>query len=150
MHDSLRAPLLIHFVAAGVVFVDARGDGSPADGDPPVANVVGGSPSAPGAYPWMVALVDSREPDNLQALLCGGSLVHPRWVVTAASCLVDRLPTDVYVLSLDGEILDVNDNYLGSDSRVSFTAEVGRVYVVRASTALPEETGAYTLELTSP
>lgn len=42
--------------------------------------IVGGWVSAPGAWPWQVALLLKGE----QA--CGGSLISPEWVVSAAHC----------------------------------------------------------------
>ncbi|KAL4609098.1 transmembrane protease serine 3 [Arapaima gigas] len=43
--------------------------------------IVGGNLSAPGQFPWQVSLHFER------IHLCGGSIVAPRWVVTAAHCV---------------------------------------------------------------
>ena len=64
--------------------------------------IVGGRPAQPGAFPWMVALLNAAEPDPFQAQFCGGSLVAPEWVLTAAHCFFDpRGEPDVDVQSLD-------------------------------------------------
>ena len=49
--------------------------------------IVGGNDAAAGEYPWMAALVQADEPDNYAAFFCGGSLIHPRWVLTASHCV---------------------------------------------------------------
>lgn len=53
---------------------------------PPFARVVNGVDASPHSWPWQISLrVRGRH-------ICGGSLIRPDWVVTAAHC-VDRNPS---------------------------------------------------------
>ena len=49
--------------------------------------LVGGSPAASGAYPWMTFLVIEDQWGGFSQ--CGGSLIAPLWVLTAAHCVED-------------------------------------------------------------
>lgn len=60
--------------------------------------IVGGTEvSPPGAYPFMVAVVASGS-DSYSGQFCGGSLIAPGWVMTAAHCVVDETAAGVDVV----------------------------------------------------
>jgi len=47
--------------------------------------IVGGQEATPGEYPWQ-AFVEIGD-DNIGYYMCGGSLIAPQWVLTAAHCV---------------------------------------------------------------
>ena len=65
---------------------------------PQDTDIVGGGPASPGEWPWQVRL-------QIGAALCGGSLIHPRWVLTAAHCLQEVEPDEIGVVLGDHDRL---------------------------------------------
>jgi len=52
-------------------------------------DIVGGRESSPGAWPWQAALVRASYEDAYDGQFCGGSLIAPEWVLTAAHCVAN-------------------------------------------------------------
>uniref|UniRef100_A0A8C3VUL4 Ovochymase 2 n=1 Tax=Catagonus wagneri TaxID=51154 RepID=A0A8C3VUL4_9CETA len=48
------------------------------------SRIVGGSQVAKGSYPWQVSL------KRRQKHVCGGTIISPQWVITAAHCVANR------------------------------------------------------------
>ncbi len=70
--------------------------------------IVGGSVVNDNRYPWMAALVDSGEPDASTGQFCGGSLIAPDWVLTAAHCVEDVNAAGANVLLGQRNLTDNN------------------------------------------
>lgn len=45
---------------------------------------MGGEKAPPGKWPWVVSVQTSS------FHFCGGSIVHPWWILSAAHCFIDR------------------------------------------------------------
>ncbi|MFP7753158.1 S1 family peptidase [Thermodesulfobacteriota bacterium B35] len=93
MQRFLFIVLLVALLAVSITLpVDAGTDPAP-----PAGKVLGGSDTAPGSWPWMVALLNAAEPDLYYAQFCGGALISADWVVTAAHCVASADADDIDV-----------------------------------------------------
>ncbi|XP_037809760.1 coagulation factor IX-like [Lucilia sericata] len=59
---------------------------------PQSAAIIRGTRAALGEYPWQVVI--KKNPSDL--LLCGGSIINNKWILTAAHCIECRDP--IYML----------------------------------------------------
>lgn len=78
-----RVQVLSNLLLAGSLVCGLNG---PALAETDTEMIVGGQPAAQGKYPWQVRLYESMDDD---IGFCGGSIIAPQWILTAAHCLVD-------------------------------------------------------------
>ncbi len=73
----------------------ACGVASGTSSDDPLDPIVGGYEANPNSIPWQVGLIDTSW--STCQLGCGGTLVSPQHVITAAHCTVGKLPYNTFI-----------------------------------------------------
>ena len=103
--EAIRPISLAAALAAALAFA------SPASAGESDSRIVGGSATAIESVPWQVAVVkDARFSGNdFQRQFCGGTLIAPRIVQTAAHCVFQNDPDDLVIprTNMDPDDLDV-------------------------------------------
>ncbi|AIS01261.1 S1 family peptidase [Streptomyces glaucescens] len=105
--------------------------------------IVGGTTTTTGAYPFMMQITDAS-----QDQFCGGTLVSPTKVVTAAHCMVGETPSGVrvvggrtYLNGTNGTVARVSRIWIHPNYTTATRGE--DVAVLTLSTAMPYTTAKY-------
>jgi secreted trypsin-like serine protease len=78
--------------------IPSAGDAAKRRGHKAKAEVVGGSDVPDGAYPFVVALGTVSATGGIDKFFCGGSLIAPLYVLTAAHCAVGASAGEIAVV----------------------------------------------------
>lgn len=112
-------------------------------GSPSVSSrIVGGTNSLDGDWPWQVGLTDK---ESNAEYFCGGSLISPEWVMTAAHCIHNPIQVSNYKVYLGMYQLGVisphtivaNVRSIIIDSRYVSEGGPGDIALVQLATSVP-------------
>lgn len=85
-----------------------------------IDRIVGGRPAMSGQFPWQVFLrITTRQGD----MVCGGSILNERWILTAAHCITTEYSGDYSVSAIEVVAGSLSRGGLGDSKRQSRHAD---------------------------
>jgi hypothetical protein len=134
-------------LAPGTITITTSPEAAPLSADPRVtldqdSRIAGGKAVPLGAYPWMAALFRPQNDRFVQS--CGGTLIRPSWILTAAHCQVAK--TWLVVLGRTdlsnphaGEVRHVAEVFIPTDQYDAKTknADIALLQLDKPSTIFP-------------
>src|SRR5213080_4565719 len=85
---------VVALLALAIVPASAGAIASPKRG----VKILGGAVAAPGQFPFMAVLIDSRAKHAIDGAFCGGEVIAPRVVLTAGHCVEGSNASEMDVL----------------------------------------------------
>ncbi|XP_070267711.1 mastin-like [Myotis yumanensis] len=87
-----------------VLTLPCLGGSVPVTSGTELVGIVGGHDAADGKWPWQVGLWVFDPTSYQWSLNCGGSLIYPQWVLTAAHCIRERNPETRHIKVQLGQV----------------------------------------------
>ncbi|XP_028616847.1 serine protease 28-like [Grammomys surdaster] len=81
--------------------------------------IVGGHRTSPGRWPWQVSLRIYNYETSSWVHICGGSIIHPQWVLTAAHCIQSQDADPALYRVQVGEVYLYKEQELLNISRIA-------------------------------
>lgn len=76
------------------------------------SRIIKGSPASVTDFPWMASLFVLSDEQSGVGGACGGTLIHPEWVLTAAHCFLNASSTEVDLSNVAQTEVTLNSNSL--------------------------------------
>ena len=77
--------------------------------------VVGGNTATKHSIPWQVGLYHSET----NVVFCGGTIIGPYTIITAAHCLVDMLMSQIFVFAASNDVSELEGNLYPIEEAIS-------------------------------
>lgn len=158
MVDAVR----VRRVLIGALFLLALVPAPAAQAAPKAhASIVGGAAAGANEFPWQVALVEAgNPPEDIDGQFCGGTLVAPTRVVTAAHCTPGAAPADIKIFAGATDLSAVTTEDPGAqlvdvvaisdDPRADVSSDVPRFDVSVLTLAEPVTAPAAEIDVVTP
>jgi len=102
--------------------------------------IINGNEAKKGEFPWMVAIVYKNTPSAKEGLSCGGTLIHPSWVLTASHCVdIETIETIKVIIGrhtlseVEGESFDITEIIMHPNYDYHYHNPLGDIALLKLS-----------------